>query len=352
MLRALSMVLAVTASAVACGSTDTTAAEACAPLPQPGVDTAEGWTGYLGEHAENIELHVDDGHGSVLEHRVDESAPTASAVKVVHLAAYAQAVASGELDPNEAVPIAEWERWYLPGTDGDAHSRALQRLGVSGPDATVTLEQMVSAMIQESDNAVPDYLRDRLGDDALRAAAERGGWSDFEVPTMLGSTIAILDPESNGDADSLQATAQRYADDPGYREEVGSLAIPEDFVLVNDRIDETGAHGTASGLSSLHRSIATGEFGPGSEIARAQLEWQPAPPGTEGLGFKGGSLPGVLTEAMTMRRTDGTVANAVLMVDRMSPEDYTSATTSFAHQQLLLQAMTDPAVFDRLGCAV
>ena len=62
-------------------------------------------------------------------------------------------------------------------------------------------------MIQESDNAVPDYLRDRLGD-----AAAQAGWDDLEVP---------------------------------------------------------------------------------------HPEWQPAPPGLDGLGFKGGNLPGVVTEAMT-----------------------------------------------------
>lgn len=344
-------VVAVTASMVACGSgTAESQTSDCGPLPRSGVDSAEGWIGYIGEHGDDIGLLVDDGEGSVVEHRTEESMPTASAVKVVHLAAYARAVANGDLDPNESVPVSEWERWYLPGTDGDAHPRALQRLGISGPDASATLEQMVSAMIQESDNAVPDYLRARLGDDALLAAAERGGWADFEVPTMLGSTIALLDPAVSGDA--LWPAAQRYASDPVYRDEVTRLPVTDDFELANDRVDESGAHGTAAGLSALHRSIATGDFGPGSETARAQLEWQPAPPGTEGLGFKGGNLPGVLTEAMTMRRTDGTVANAVLFVDSLSLDDYTSATTSFAHQQLLLQAMTDPATFDQLGCAV
>ncbi|MDI9951641.1 serine hydrolase [Rhodococcus sp. IEGM 1305] len=74
------------------------------------------------------------------------------------------------------------KRWYLPNTDGGAHPKALQRLGVTEPDDTVTLEQMVTAMIQESDNAVPDYLRDRLGD-----AAAQAGWDDLEVPTLNGS---------------------------------------------------------------------------------------------------------------------------------------------------------------------
>ena len=79
------------------------------------------------------------------------------------------------------------KRWYLPNTDGGAHPKALQRLGVTEPGATGPLEQMVIAMIQESDNAVPDYLRDQLGDAALADAAAQAGWDDLEVPTLNGS---------------------------------------------------------------------------------------------------------------------------------------------------------------------
>ncbi|MDI9972136.1 serine hydrolase [Rhodococcus sp. IEGM 1307] len=157
----------------------------------------------VGSHPDDVAFVVDDGRGRTVEHRAGDTVPLASAIKVVHLATYARAVAPGELDPAEPVPLPEWKRWYLPNTDGGAHPKALQRLGVTEPDDTVTLEQMVTAMIQESDNAVPDYLRDRLGDAAL------------------------------------------------------------------------------------------------ADAARRTLEWQPAPPGLDGLGFKGGNLPGVVTEAMT-----------------------------------------------------
>ncbi|WP_241961784.1 serine hydrolase [Rhodococcus opacus] len=118
-------------------------------------------------------------------------------------------------------------------TDGGAHPKALQRLGVTEPDASVSLEQMVTAMIQESDNAVPDYLRDRLGD----------------------------------------AT---------YRERVMRMSPGDDFPAVTARVQESGVAGSAAGLASLHRAIASGDFGPGSDVARRTLEWQPAPPGWTG----------------------------------------------------------------------
>ncbi|GAF44692.1 serine hydrolase [Rhodococcus wratislaviensis] len=362
MTRKLGTITAAVAVAVSLGacSTDGGAASSseqaappavCAPLPPADITTASGWVGYVGSHPDDVAFVVDDGRGRTVEHRAADTVPLASAIKVVHLAAYARAVASGELDPAEPVPLSEWERWYLPNTDGGAHPKALQRLGVTDPDATVPLEQMVTAMIQESDNAVPDYLRDRLGDAALADAAAQGGWDDLEVPTLLGSTIALLDPAMSRDA--RWDAAQRYAHDGAYREQVMRMAPGDDFPAVTARVQESGVTGSAAGLASLHRAIATGDFGPGSDVAREHLEWQPAPPGLDGLGFKGGNLPGVVTEAMTIRRSDGTVATAVLLTSHLSSEDYLNVIGgNFAHQQLLLEAMTDPDTASQLSCAV
>ncbi|WP_206032098.1 MULTISPECIES: serine hydrolase [Rhodococcus] len=320
MSRKLGTVAAAVAVAVSLGacSTDGTATSSdeqaappavCAPLPPADITTAAGWVGYVGSHPDDIAFVVDDGRGRTVEHRTGDTVPLASAIKVVHLAAYARAVASGELDPAEPVPLSEWERWYLPNTDGGAHPKALQRLGVTEPGATVPLEQMVIAMIQESDNAVPDYLRDRLGDAALADAAAQCGWDDLEVPTLLGSTIALLDPAMSRDA--RWDAARRYAHDDAYREQVVRMSPGDNFPAVTARVQESGVTGSAAGLASLHRAIASGDFGPGSDVARRTLEWQPAPPGLDGPGFKGGNLPGVVTEAMTDPDTTSQLSCAV-----------------------------------------
>src|SRR5690606_33829461 len=103
----------------------------------------------------------------------------ASAVKVAHLAAYARAVTSGQLDPHEQVRIGDWERFYVP-TDGGAHAAALRSFNVpldatglfaGDPKRQVELDRMVAAMIDFSDSAVPDFLRERLGMDAVLEAA-------------------------------------------------------------------------------------------------------------------------------------------------------------------------------------
>lgn len=313
--------------------------EGCGPVPPAGVTSADGWLGRIHAEPQSISVLVDDGQGQVLARRAQERQPVASATKVVALAAYARAVAAGDLDQDEVVPVAEWERWYLPGTDGGAHERARARLG---GDA-FTLDQMVSAMVQESDNAVPDYLRDRLGDQALIEAAAAGGWDDYRPSSKLGELIRLLEP--GGDE---WETARRYANDPGYRASVQSKALPP--LEVQAEWAETTATASARQLSDMHRSIADGTFGYGVDIARAQLEWQPAPPGYEAIGFKGGSFPGVLADAIYLRGADGTVATAVLLNRRMPVETWAEAVATLSEQAVLVRTMMEPEMFRRLAC--
>ncbi|MBF6320989.1 serine hydrolase [Nocardia cyriacigeorgica] len=289
------MVVAAVIPLLAGCSNPSAADESCEPSPQAGVASAEEWLGRIHSDPDNISLAIDDGRGNVIERRADDQQPLASVVKVVHLAAYARAVAAGTLDPQETVPVSDWERWYLPGADGGAHPAARTRL----TGATITLDQLVSAMIRESDNE----------------------W----------------------------ALARRYADDSAYRTTIQSKTMPP--LDIQMAWAETTATGSSRQVASMHRAIATGSFGPGSDVARAHLEWQQPVPGPVAIGFKGGSYPGVLTDAIYLRRADGTVATAVLLNRRMPATTWFSALSTMSEQQLLVRAMTEPAMWHRLACA-
>lgn len=329
-------------------TTTTEAAQNCAEPPAPDVTTADGWLGYLAANPDSTSFYFDAGEGTPIQHDADVDRPLASAVKVVHLAAYARAVAAGDLDPEEQVPVYAWETWYLPGTDGGAHDAALARLGADA-SSTVRLDDIVSAMIINSDNAAPDYLRSRLGDQALVDAAAAGGWQDFEPPTLLGSMIAGVVPAAvTGDP---WETARRYASDEVFRatiREQVTAALPQ---ADPERLDDVAGSGSAVELTAIHRSIADGSFGDGDDVARRHLEWQPSQlPGVEGVGNKGGSLPGVITDALTLRYEDGFVASAVLLVDDMPDDSYLAALPTFAWQNLMVEATTNPARADQLRC--
>src|SRR5687767_11945727 len=51
----------------------------------------------------------------------DVRRPVASTAKILVLAAYAAEVEAGAMKADELVPIADWEAFLLPGTDGGTH---------------------------------------------------------------------------------------------------------------------------------------------------------------------------------------------------------------------------------------
>ncbi|GAA4614023.1 serine hydrolase [Saccharopolyspora hordei] len=339
------------------------------PAP-PDLATAEGWLDWISAHRDGLGLVLDDGRGHRLVHRPHAAQPLASAVKVVHLAAYSTAVAEGRLDPQEQVRVGDWERFYVP-TDGLAHVHALEHLGVgldatglraADPEHRVRLDDMVAVMVLFSDSAVPDYLRERLGEDALHAAAAAGGWHRPDLRSMCAEYLFVLPefaPPAHLPTPARRAWGhrleRRFSTDARLRDRVldrllqGGLPPYEQQVAWADRTMSA----TAAQLAALHRAIATDEFPPeAAAVARPHLERPLSghlPPGVVGIGVKGGSLPGVLTCGLTVRRADGTTASGALLAHGgISPEQLTSGDPGLP----LLLAAERPDWRDRLARAL
>lgn len=356
----IAMTLVVVAAACSSAPSAATAPPTCAPPAPPDLTKTSGWVGHIAASPGSTTFVVEDGRGGVLAHGPDQPMPLASAAKVVHVAAYGRAVAEGRVRPDETVTVADWERWYLAGNDGGAHATALRRLRV-GPTATV--DQLVSAMIQESDNSAADWLRARLGDDALVRAAAEGGWNAVDLPSFLGAGIALSLPVQAPPPDAPRslrgpaeaALARRYADDPAYREQVQRAQAAQQadiprFLQLNEAWAARTATGTATQLAGMYRALATGSFGPGTDVARRQLEFAgPLSGGRGTFGFKGGSYVGVLTAGGELHRVDGTVGVTVLLARELGPATLDPQVQE-AHQSVYLGALTRPETFGRLAC--
>ena len=354
------MLLVVVAGACSAAPVPPVATSGCAPPAPPDLMKTSGWIGHIAAAPGSTAFVVDDGRGGVLAHDADQPMPLASAAKVVHVAAYGRAVAEGRIRPDETVALADWERWYLPGTDGGAHPTALRRLQV-GPTASV--DQLVSAMVQESDNSAADWLRARLGDDALVRAAAEGGWTAVDLPSFLGAGIALSLPAQAPPLDAPRAErgpaeaalARRYADDAAYRGEVQRAQAAQQadaarFLQLNEAWAARTATGTATQLAGLYRALATGSYGPGTDVARRQLEFAGPLSGDRGtFGFKAGSYVGVLTAGGELHRVDGTVGITVLLARDLGPASVNPQLQQ-AHQSVYLGALTKPETFARLAC--
>ncbi|GAA2339623.1 hypothetical protein GCM10009854_15030 [Saccharopolyspora halophila] len=337
---------------------------------QPDLSTPEGWLNWVSAHRDAIGLAIDDGRGHRLAHAADTPRPLASAVKVLHLAAYAEAVIARRIDPDERVRVGDWERYYVP-TDGHAHANALSQLGIpadsselyaADPEQRVALRDMVSMMLLFSDSAVPDFLRDRLGAHAVVTAGRTRGWWRADVRSLCAEYLFLALPET-APPPRLPVAARRawgfalerrYRDEPALRQRVRDWRLHQPMPPLPEQV--AWASSTAAGspreLDAVHRALAS-ESDPASTLAREHLEAPAAggalPPGVDGIGFKGGSLPGVVTAGASVRRSDGTIGTGGLVAHDPAARGELVTSNPAA---LLLPAIRDARWRDRLGAAL
>ena len=332
----------------------------CSPAQTPNdLSSPEGVETYLKNQinggSRDIALAVysvnEDGSLSsdnALAYNENAPMPLASTVKIVVLAAYAQAVAEGTLNPDEEVSVRDWEAYYLPLTDGGAHPLALESLGIASDelgfaeeDVSVRLDDIASAMIVQSDNAATDYLVNRLGDAALARVIEENALSQQEVPlSILGMFLAWQNADSpqltQYPEDEFRAATERYEarylTDAAWREAqlewLQSLtSFPGSY---EEQVEAYQAFtsGSAEDYARIMAGVVSETFisAKASQVMRRHLEWFMQFPDYqevyETLGAKGGNLPGILTQAMYLVPKEGDFAGeprvAVLFFNHLS----------------------------------
>jgi Beta-lactamase enzyme family len=178
----------------------------------PDISTPEKFLTYLNANRNNVAMASFSlkANGSIdlrepiIAHNIDVKMPLQSLGKVLHLAAYAKAVSTGEIQPNRMVTVGEWENYFLASTDGGAHAVALEDLGIPidefgfaiNPETPVTVDQMVRAMIRFSDNAVHDWLIANISRQTFKTVIREGGLTGQDFPTFfLGGDLSYENHE-------------------------------------------------------------------------------------------------------------------------------------------------------------
>jgi D-alanyl-D-alanine carboxypeptidase len=270
----------------------------------------------------------------------DSLFPLGSTKKVLILGGYAGLVAASSLDPQERVPLTAVEHWYWPGTDGGAHPNAVQDWRSRGllVGDSVPLSAVADGMIRWSDNAAADYLLSRVGRRAVsRFAHEMGMSSQQPLAPILGYAAWSTQPDT-----WLAATADKRAEladvATGELRRPIRLALPS---LTRQReLSETDCAGTPQEWARLMHVVATGDTMPAAaaKIMRTVLGWPlvafPANRRTfTDYETKGGSLPGVLTEASYIRPVGQAAGTSIAIFFRNLPQQVDDELKrTFVHQ--------------------
>lgn len=303
----------------------------------------------------------------------DVPMPLASVVKVINLVAYAEAVGAGDLDPLRTVPLADVAQFYLPGLDLGAHNRAVQDLTENGrtfgDPPHVLLEAVPEMMIQYSSNAASDYLFMLLGQARIEETAVSLNLTRQSAPCpFLGQFLAMANYTRSGGSD-LDAVRQFIEDPAAYGSYamllVDAYSSSQEFRdaqvawrqqsrrpnLETQRLFTANLNpqGSAGEYAHLMARIATNGLsnGDSSYIARRYLEW-PMQFATNqelftNLGYKNGSLPGVLTTVYyAYPLSDPTPIVVALFFRDLPNQTYQQWRRNLAHDELARWLLSDP----------
>ena len=348
-----------------------------------GLNGSEEMAAYLLAEPEATALvayTVDEQGGLVADNtavflNADQPMPLASTAKIVLLTAVSTAVENGQLSWDDSITIADWERYYLPGTDGGAHPAALAHLEIvtnergfaQDSQQTVTLDQLTWAMIRYSDNAATDYLLAELGADAMNnvlATANLGShdpfdsflglfllWNNHENPTLSDERVAdLLALEPNERRQQAQELADRYVQDEAWRTaelDWRNRRQPNRITHEIALATQTSPRASARDYAHLLALISTDNYVSPAVSAdiRRFLEWPMVvfPSNAERfetLGTKGGTLAGVLTSALyTVPQAGDFAGQTRVVVLFQSDPPFTAwltQTQDFSYQEFMI----------------
>ncbi len=323
----------------------------------------------------------------------DAPMPLASVAKLIVLVAYAEAIAAGELNPLEQVPLDELDRYYLPNFDLGAHRRAVAELRDLGrvvsphDNPTVSLDDIAWMMIRHSSNAASDYLHLRLGQSRVEETAVALGLNEpphrHSAPcTFLGQFLlmgnhtrsaagdrAALSALVNGDAAGAEAygreialLADAYVNDEAFRaaeREWRSMTRGPAIETQRTFAASLGTRGTAGAYASLLLRLAqNGLSNPDSSYqARRILEWTNLFEANQeifsNVGYKNGSLPGVLTTTYYAYRWGEVAPVVVILFYRDLPQQtYRQWRDDLPHDELARWLLADPTAIPALSSFV
>ena len=313
----------------ACGGDEDRTTPRAATTTAADVRTPDALLHWMARHPENAGLAVLPERGSQsLRFQADRRAPLASTRKVL----IAGALAESGPDLSTRIARSAVERFYVPGTDGGAHEAAKL-------EEPLTLKKLARAAIEVSDNAAADALLERLGADAVDRYARRQGmaaqdpilsvFGELAAWTRVPQWTELSAAERAGRANELARSVSA--------EQVTLPAIAE-----QRRLTTASVAGTPQEWAMLMRSVGRN----GDRQLVELLDWPRRKTAElrkryERVLLKGGSLPGVVTEAAYVKPR-GQAGVAVALFLRDLPADVeASLGKTFVQQQLLLRLASD-----------
>lgn len=294
---------------------------------------------HLKNNPETTSLFVARNGEEIISYQADIVRPLASTVKIPIAIEYAFQVEEGLLDCQQLISLDELNKFYLKGTDGNAHEEWLKDIRANNKvkENQVTLHEIVKGMITYSSNANTEFLLHLLGVSEINKRINSLGLTDHEPIYPMVSPLLIPDyiaNESSKDEiiEALEAMPiERYrelATDLSNRMEASDIDIESYFYkhpldiqkIWSDRLPGASASDYARLLAIISNDELPTEA---AAIMRDVMEWlmefnEANHDVYAHFGSKGGSTAFILNDALYAEDLDGNKTEIVLFTDQLN----------------------------------
>jgi D-alanyl-D-alanine carboxypeptidase len=307
---------------------------------------------FIRDNPERSAIYLVRNDSVLVSKNPDKVMPLASTVKIIIAVEFARQAASGQIDPTTWVDTLSLEPYYIPGTDGDAHSSWLKDVKKSGKlkDDRVQLLEVAKGMINFSSNANSEYLMARLGLDKINANLSQLELSYHQPLYPFVSALYVFQNKSNDEiarmtlAEYVQESNRIHVQLPTQYKHMRATfkMIPlKGQRIWSDRLPASTVREYA-GLMKKINSRTFFEVSVQQQLDQLMEGILEEPKNSEWLahaGMKGGSTAWVLTEAMYATTKKGDRTELVYFFDGLTV--WESALLQAGMNAFALQILSD-----------
>lgn len=188
-----------------------------------------GLTEFIGEHPEWVSItsyNVNDPDSGIF-YQEDIPRALGATSNLFLLMEYERQVAKGLMDPTEIISLKEIEKFALPEISENNHNKLIEEF----EGGTAPLDDVVLAMLQNSDLVSADYLWFRLGEENIRTLIDSVGIPQKALPlpfsgmymsinASLNDTTALRSMSFSDFAEESISEAKRLRNDDEYNQQV------------------------------------------------------------------------------------------------------------------------------------
>ncbi|MAL17081.1 MAG: hypothetical protein CL670_06215 [Balneola sp.] len=188
-----------------------------------------GLAEFIGEHPEwvSITSYNVNNPDSGISYREDVPRALGATGNIFLVMEYERQVANGILDPTELISLEEIKKFALPEISENNHNKLIEEF----EDGNTPLDDVVLAMLQNSDLVSADYLWFRLGEENIRTLIDSLGMPQTSLPLPFSGMYTAINPELNDTtginemsfaefAEKSISEARRLNNDPSYNQKV------------------------------------------------------------------------------------------------------------------------------------